>query len=152
VSRRLTAVAIVLVIGACSSPPAVTPAGVTWPVWEPARELPATGARPDGRPGTEGGTILRSASAAIASGTPYRFGLEHCGLLSPIDVDGSFWEPIDGVAPDGRPIDLAVDSEMINATTGIIVVIGDEARFRTDSGSVIRLERAGVEMEFPGCD
>jgi len=152
VSRQLAAWALVLVLGACASAPAPTPADITWPAWEPARQLPAAGVRPDGRPGTEGGTILRAASAAIASGIPYRSGLEHCGLLSPIDVDGSFWEPIDGVAADGRPIDLAVDSEMINATSGVFVVIGDEARFRTDSGSVIRLERAGIEKEFPGCD
>jgi len=152
VSRRHGAVALVLVLGACASAPVSTPAGVTWPAWEPAHDLPAAGARPDGRPGTEGGTILRAASAAIASGTPYRFSLEHCGILSPIDVDGSFWEPIDGVASDGRPIDLAVDGEMINATAGVIVVIGDEARFRTDSGTVVRLERSGIEKEFPGCD
>ena len=41
---------------------------------------------------------------------------------------------------------------MINATAGAIVVIGPEARFRTDSGSVIRFERHAGEKEFPGCD
>ena len=41
---------------------------------------------------------------------------------------------------------------MINATGGVIVVIGDEMRFRTDSGSVVRFERHAGEKEFPGCD
>ena len=40
---------------------------------------------------------------------------------------------------------------MINATAGVIVVIGDEARFRTESGSVIRFARHDGEKEFPGC-
>jgi hypothetical protein len=31
-------------------------------------------------------------------------------------------------------------------------VIGDEARFRTGSGSVVRFERHESSKEFPGCD
>ena len=41
---------------------------------------------------------------------------------------------------------------MINATAGLIVVIGDEARVRTESGAVVELERHEGEKEYPGCD
>ena len=117
-----------------------------------AREMPpAVGVR-EGRPGPNGGTILDPISALIDAGVPYRFSLGHCGLFSPVDVDGAFWDAIDGVSSSGGEVDLDSDDEMINATPGVIVVIGDEARFRTESGSVIRFERHGGEKEFPGCD
>ena len=90
-------------------------------------------------------------SASIEHAVPYTFSLGHCGLLSPVDVDGSFWDPIDGVTATGRPLDLQTDGEMINATAGVIVVIGDEARFRTATGSVIRFARHEGDKQFPAC-
>ena len=47
--------------------------------------------------------------------------------------------------------DLESDAEMINATSGVIVVIGDEARFLTGTGSVIRFARHEGDKEFPAC-
>ena len=88
----------------------------------------------------------------IATGAPYRFSLGHCGLASPVDLDGSFWVALDGMTAAGAPLDLASDSEMINATTGTVIVIDDEARFRTDTGAIIRFARHDGELEFPGCD
>jgi hypothetical protein len=117
-----------------------------------ATEMPPGEPFAEGRPGETGGTILRPVSAPIAQATAYRFSLGHCGLSSPIDVDGSFWDPIDGLTAAGGPLDLESDGEMINATAGFFVVIGDEARFRTESGSVLSLERHEGEKEFPGCD
>ena len=37
-----------------------------------------------------------SAPADIEVGVPVPFTLGHCGLLSPVDLDGSFWEPVSG--------------------------------------------------------
>ena len=91
-------------------------------------------------------------SQPIDEGVAYRFTLGHCGLLSPIDVDASFWAPLDGTTSTGVALDLQTDGEMINATGGVIVVIGEEMRFRTDSGSVVRFERHHGEKEYPGCD
>lgn len=151
--RRAVLLTLALILTACATPQATPePSGAAWPAWEPARALPEARPAAEGRPGPDGGTILRSTSAQIATGVPYRFSLGHCGLLSPVDLDGSFWAPIDGTSANGRPVDLEADSEMINATEGIVVVIGDEARFLTASGSVVRFERAGPEREFPGCD
>ena len=103
-------------------------------------------------PDRTAGTLSTRSPGRSRRRVAYRFSLGHCGLLSPIDVDGSFWDPLDGTTPTGAELDLESDGEMINATGGVIVVIGDEMRFRTDSGSVVRFERHPGEKEFPGCD
>ena len=119
---------------------------------ENPRDLPANFENLEGRPGPNGGIVLDPVSTSVDHAIAYRYELGHCGLLSPVDVDGSFWNPVDGTTADGAELDLRADSEMINATGGLIVVIGDEARFRTASGSVVRFERHAGEREFPGCD
>jgi hypothetical protein len=116
------------------------------------RDLPTNFASREGRPGPNGGIVFDAISEPIEEGVAYRFGLGHCGLHSPLDLDGSFWDPMDGTTAEGVPIDLAADGEMINATRGAVVVIGDEMRFRTSSGSVVRFVRHDGEKEFPGCD
>jgi hypothetical protein len=100
---------------------------------------------------TAGGVVFDPLSVALEDGIPYSFNLGHCGLHSPVDVDGSFWDPINGVMATGQPLDLQNDTEMINATAGVIVVIGDEARFRTETGSIVRFARHEGDKEFPGC-
>jgi len=115
-------------------------------------DLPVNFENHEGRPGPSGGIVFDPVSAPIDHATAYRYELGHCGLFSPVDVDGSFWNPLDGTTVDGAELDLEADSEMINATGGLIVVIGDEARFRTATGSVVRFERHAAEKEFPGCD
>lgn len=114
-------------------------------------ELPPPGDAPEGRQGPDGGIIRRPASAPIREGVAYRFTLAHCGLHSPVDVDGSFWDAVDGLTSAGDRLDLDNDGEMINATSGVIVVIGDELRFRTEGGSVVRFSRHDGEKEFPIC-
>jgi hypothetical protein len=142
-----------LLLAACASAstpgPTVT---VEWPLDGAGREMPPVGERPNGVPGPGGGTILRPVSAPIASGMAYRFTLGHCGLLSPIDVDGSFWDPVEGVSALGAPIELESDPEMINATGGTLAVFSDEMRFHTDGGSIVRFTRHDGAKEFPGCD
>lgn len=117
-----------------------------------ARDLPRDGEFAEGQPGDAGGTILAPVSAPIQPATAYRFSMGHCGLDSPIDADGSFWDPVEGLTAGGGPLDLEAAQEMINASAGFFVVIGDEARFRTEAGSVVSLERHAGEKEFPGCD
>jgi hypothetical protein len=150
-SVALALAAGLLTAGASASAPGPT-VTVEWPPDGPGREMPSVGERPNGEPGPGGGTILQPVSAPIASGTAYRYTLGHCGLLSPIDVDGSFWDPVEGVSASGAPIELESDTEMINATGGTLAVIADEMRFRTDGGSIVRFTRHGGAKEFPGCD
>lgn len=115
------------------------------------RELPPSGEFADGEPGPEGGIVFGPVSVPIDHAVAYRFSLGHCGLQSPVDIDGSFWDPLEGITSSGAELDLASDGEMINATSGVIVVIGDEMRFRTDSGSVVRFARRDGNKEFPAC-
>ena len=117
-----------------------------------ARDLPPSGPFVDGRPGESGGIILDPISTSIEPAIAYRFSLGHCGLFSPIDVDGSFWDPVEGRTATGARLDLDGDPEMIKATAGFFVVIGDEARFRTETGTVLELRRHDGQKEFPGCD
>lgn len=116
-----------------------------------ARPMPPGDPFVEGRLGPAGGTIFAPTSARLEHGVPYAFNLGHCGLGSPVDADGSFWDVVDGIDPAGRPLDLVGDNEMINQTSGVIVVIGDEARFRTETGSLIRFGRHAGEKEFSGC-
>ncbi|HUF05961.1 MAG TPA: hypothetical protein VMP86_01095 [Candidatus Binatia bacterium] len=116
-----------------------------------ARPLPPGEPFVEGRMGPAGGTIFAPTSARLEHGSAYAFNLGHCGLGSPVDADGGFWDAVDGIGPAGGRLDLERDDEMINPTSGVIVVIGDEARFRTETGSLIRFERHAGEKEFPGC-
>ena len=141
--RTMLGLTILLAGAACSADPEVP---------DPFDDVEVGDARPM-PPNEEVLSVFPSgpSSAAIEDGIPYTFNLGHCGLGSPVDVDGSFWDPIDGVSPNGQPLDLGADNEMINATAGVIVVIDDEARFRTETGSVIRFARHRGDKEFPAC-
>lgn len=117
-----------------------------------ARDLPPSRPFTEGRPGENGETILRAVSVGLDDGASYRLSLGQCGLLSPVDVDGAFWDPIDAVDTAGVVVDLRTDAEMINQTAGVIIVIGDEALFRTEGGTTVRFDRHAGEKAFPGCD
>ena len=139
-----------LVLAGCGAA-GEAPTSDPWTIEGAVRDLPPDIERTEGRPGENGGTVLESSSVQIEEGTAYRFSLGHCGLFSPVDLDGSFWDAVEGHDADGRPIDLRTHVEMINATSGLIAVVGDEARFRTDSGLVVRFERVFGSKEFPAC-
>lgn len=116
------------------------------------RDLPPNHgpARAEG-PDASGNLGWLPTSERIEEGVVYRFSLSHCGLQSPVDVDASFWDAVEGITGNGRPMDLATDPEMINATSGLFVVIGDEARFLTSSGAVVRFVRHAGAKVFPPC-
>jgi len=115
------------------------------------RDLPPIPGSREGTAGPAGGTVFEPSSSPIDHAAAYHFSLEHCGLHSPVDVDGSFWNATGGTTSTGGALDLENDGEMINATTGVIVVIGDEMRFRTDSGSVVTFARHAGVKEFRHC-
>lgn len=143
--------ALALIAGAAACGTTETLELEPWPPEIPAQPLPPLGEYA-GVPGPKGGTVLEPASRSVTDGQSYEFSLGHCGLASPVDIDGSFWNATEGRREDGAPMNLDADPEAINATPGVIALVGDEARFRTQSGGVIRFERHAGAKEFPGCD
>jgi hypothetical protein len=89
----------------------------------------------------------------LVVGTPYPFTLEHCGLLSPFDTDGSLWQPVGGRDAGGGAIDSDDEiGEFINATPGVLTLTGpDTAEFVTVTGQLIALQRAPGALDYPLC-
>jgi hypothetical protein len=93
----------------------------------------------------EAGLSELSPSSAPAFGPgPDRFALGHCWIDSPIDFDGSFWDPAGWIDLD------AVAAS--NASDGTLVLTSpDSAHFSTDSGFELDLVRHPGSKYFPGC-
>ena len=73
-----------------------------------------------------------------------RFTIGHCGLSSPIDVDGSLWDPI-GAIDGSHPA-------AINAAAGQFTLAGEAtARFETDTGFAVNLLRREGPKAFRLC-
>jgi hypothetical protein len=84
----------------------------------------------------------------------FSLALGHCGLGSPIDVDGSVWDPIGGLDAHGEAIDSEEEvGELINATD-LSAVIPSMGRLdlRTPLGSVVVLSRHIGPRGYPLCD
>jgi hypothetical protein len=68
--------------------------------------------------------------------------MPHCGIHSPIDVDGSFWDAI-GIAPDSVDFDGQPGTfRLVSATT---------AEFTRADGQVLNLVRHEGSKEFRFC-
>lgn len=94
-----------------------------------------------------------SAAGMLVVGTPIEHSLQHCGLWSPVDVDGSLWQPIGGREASGAAItsDEAI-GDLINATPGRFVLITpDSAEFHTLTGTVVAFARAPGALDYPLC-
>jgi hypothetical protein len=89
----------------------------------------------------------------LVVGVAYPFTLQHCGLLSPFDADGSLWRPLAGRDAEGGPIDSDDEiGELINATPGELTLTApDQAEFVTITGRVIALQRAPGALDYLLC-
>jgi hypothetical protein len=75
--------------------------------------------------------------------------LGHCGLSSPIDIDGSLWDPIGSSAQ----LTDAQEGELINATPAVVVLIeADTMEMRTPAGATLTLTRHQGARSYFGCD
>jgi len=94
-----------------------------------------------------------SVAGELVVGAPLEHTLGHCGLWSPIDLDGSLWQPIGGTDGAGGAIDSDEEiGELINATPGTFVLLApDSAQFTSLTGVVIWFTRAPGELEYPLC-
>jgi len=88
------------------------------------------------------GTFPISPRGAVV-GVAYRYDMPHCGIRSPIDVDGSYWDAVG--EPEG--------SVRFDGRTGVFrLVSATEATFTSDDGQLLRLVRHDGAKSFPGCD
>ena len=124
--------------------PAASPAVAMFPLPEIVAvippDIPTVSLEPTSEPSLEVGATIP-------------FTLEHCGLLSPVDVDGSLWQPVGGVDAMAGPIDGDDEiGELINATPGELSLVTDDlATFTTPMASVIHLARAPGALDYPLC-
>lgn len=171
---------IAIVVAGCAATPAPTPAPTVVPTTAPvsipepsvAPSVPATptvgptpaftgdpfaGALPlpdDLRLGQGDIAVAPVSPTGLATGLAMPFDLGHCGLFSPVDLDGSLWEPVGGVDRQGGPIDTAAEvGDLINGTPGAVMLVSPERLDwrATSSGVVVVFRRLPGGRDYPGC-
>ncbi len=140
VVKRLTLVALLVAfLLGCASPPAPTATPVpnlaTLPVPAGISGIP--------RPGTPSATLIAHTPAGtIEIGVEQTLALGHCGLGSPIDFDGSLWDPTFADNGSGGPLTDDQIGELINQTAVVLVLVdGLTAQIVTPRGARILLKR-----------
>lgn len=141
--RRLATILAILVIAAACTPVAYpTPAPVVWGVNVPeaAPEViasqPVLGRRDDGL------TLLPVSPTGAVVGTSYSYAMPLCGIRSPIDVDGSFWDAID----------LQENPVTFDGTNGTFRLTSHTtAEFTSPYGPVLHLIRHSGSKDFGFC-
>jgi hypothetical protein len=109
-----------------------------------------------GIPGPGDATALlapQSRPGELEAGVARNFTLGHCGLISPIDFDGSLWDPIAGHDGSGGPLTDDQMGDLINATTTVVELIDPNTTvLRTPLGAVITLRRHDGARPYFLCD
>lgn len=98
--------------------------------------------------------VTPSSEPGLATGATMPYDLGHCGLYSPVDLDGSLWEPVGGVDRQGGPIDTDAEiGDLINGTTGeVMLVTAERLDWRaTSSGVVVVFRRLPGARDYPIC-
>jgi hypothetical protein len=104
----------------------------------------AAGVPLDGEP-VEIPSVRLIPSSVRAVGPVVQFALGHWGLASPVDVDGSLWDPIGPVDGD--------HPSFINSADGHLRFAGPaRAEFRTRDGFVVALTRRPGAKSYALCD
>jgi hypothetical protein len=149
------AAVIVLVAVACGSPAPTTIQQPT-PTPSPAVTLAPLPENLSGIPTDEEFTAEISAhtpSGELVMAVPLNYRLGHCGLISPIDIDGSLWDPVGGRTSAGEPLTGDPLGELINATQTVVVLVApDTMELQTPSGNVVVLTRHDGPRRYFLCD
>ncbi len=141
----LTALALTVVVAACGSeisrgPHATAP---------PLVPLPAN---LSGIPGPTDVTVLvepHSPAGELTFAGARNFQLGHCGLSSPIDIDGSLWDPIASYFL----LTEEHKGELINSTpTSVLLSDYDLIELHTPAGALIYLQRHDGPRPYFLCD
>jgi hypothetical protein len=129
------------ILGGCMSSPS-TPQRVVWTDRVPTPPPEAVQAQPVVTRSQGMVTLLPISPTGAAIGVPYSYDMPHCGIGSAIDVDGSFWDPLDPPADitgfDGVPGSFELSSN-------------ERATFTTLTGAMLQLARHTGAKEFRTC-
>ena len=88
--------------------------------------------------------VAPSSTAGQLRAEPIPYSLGHCGLMSGVDVDGSWWDPVGFVETD--------HSDAINSANGTFAASDpNHATFTSDGGLTVNLVRRVGEKYLPGC-
>lgn len=94
----------------------------------------------------------RTRAGTLQLGVPLTFQLRHCGLGSPVDVDGSLWEPQYGHDGDGDPITEDRGTSLINEVRVTLTLVDEDvAEMRTRDGLVVTLRRHDGPRRYRLC-
>ena len=148
----IPSVVLVAAVIGCASLPAASPAPTAGPD-RPALPLPeGLSGIPD--PGAFGiDTHAATPPGSVPAGVEQTFVLGHCGLSSPIDIDGALWDP--AAADDGQsgPLTEVQVGELINSTPVLLVLVDDQTMLMaTPAGARVLLERHHGPRLYHGCD
>jgi hypothetical protein len=142
IRRGVAVIMLIIVVAACGATPP--------PSWPPTDEpaarplLPLPGAV-DGIPRQGDAAVTLPAHSPVGIiqiGVPVNFNLGHCGLGSPVDLEGGLWDPIAGDNGFGGPHSEQQLGELVNSTTVVLTLLdSNRALFVTPRGAVITLER-----------
>jgi hypothetical protein len=91
-----------------------------------------------------GVAVAPSSTTGQLATDPIPYSLGHCGLLSGVDVDGSWWDPVDFVDID--------HSDAINSANGTFTPSDpNHATFTSDGGFSVNVVRRVGDKYLPGC-
>ena len=140
---RAAVLAVILMLAAgCSSLPAPTPTANVWGDRVPEAAQGVVAAQPVVTRGPDSITLLPISPTGAVVGTDYAYDMPHCGINSPIDVDGSYWDAV-GVLPDSVDFDGRPGTFRVVSPT--------EATFTASGGAVLQLVRHSGAKEFRLC-
>lgn len=92
--------------------------------------------------GADSITLLPISPSGATVGIAYGYDMPHCGINSPIDVDGTFWDAV-GIAPDSVDFDGQPGTFRLASH--------DAAEFTRSDGRVLTLVRHEGPKEFRFC-
>jgi len=138
--RAVTVLTLAFFVAGCSPFAASSP--VAWGDRVPTPDPAAVVNQPVLARGSTSITLLPISPSGATIGVAYGYDTPHCGIGSPIDVDGSFWDAI-GIAPDSSHFDgLPGTFRLVSANT---------AEFTSADGQVLNLVRHEGSKGFRFC-
>lgn len=148
--RLTTLAAMLMTVAACTAEVIPTQPSATLRLLRPLAPQVA-GLPGPGIPSSRQEPATRPGSRAI--GPSFALTLGHCGLASPLDFDGSLWNPVAGDDGNGGPLTQDQVGELVNATPVTVTLIDrDAALLVTPLGAIVTLVRHGGARLYGLCD